>query len=167
VFADRQGRLYDGSMYERTRSLGYLINQAARLTHRSIRLQLGGDSVQPAYLPVMLWLLEHDGLTQADLCRLARIEQPSMAELLKRMERDGLIGRTRDAADRRQQRIALTAAARGLAERLHGWLEESNDIIRGTILQEDLATFSRVLAQMIDNMESFVRAQGAEVADKK
>jgi DNA-binding MarR family transcriptional regulator len=154
-------------MYERERSFGYLINQAARLTHRSIRLQLGGDGVLPAYLPVMLWLLEQHGLTQADLCRLARIEQPSMAELLKRMERDGLIVRTRDVADRRQHRIALTAQAQSLSKRLHRWIEESNEIIRGTIPADDLAIFSRVIEQMIDNMETFVREHGVDNGNKK
>jgi DNA-binding MarR family transcriptional regulator len=154
-------------MYEREQSLGYLINQAARLTHRSIRLQLGGDGVLPAYLPVMLWLLAQHGLTQADLCRLARIEQPSMAELLKRMERDGLIVRTRDVADRRQHRIALTPHARSLSERLHRWLEESNEIIRGGIPPDDLVTFSRVIGQMINNMETFVRDHGADNGNKE
>jgi len=140
-------------MYDREESLGYLINQAARLTHKTMRAQLGPSSPHPAYLPVLLWLLEEDGQTQAELCRRGRIEQPSMAELLKRRERDALIYRERDAGDRRKQQVYLTEKARSLSGMLLTWLEESNRLIRREISDRELAAFLLTLRRMIANME--------------
>jgi len=44
--------------------------------------------------------------------QLARIEHPTMALTLKRMERDGLVSRHADGDDRGQSRIRLTARGR-------------------------------------------------------
>src|ERR1700677_3125760 len=62
-------------------------------------------------LPVLVALQEARATTQRDLARFAKIEQPSMAQMLARMERDGLIRRTPDASDGRSSRIALTDVA--------------------------------------------------------
>lgn len=143
-------------MYQREDSLGYLINQAARLTHKSMRLQLGPDSPHPSYLPVMLWLREEDGQTQAALARRAGIEQPSMAELVKRMERDGLLIRKPDPDDRRRQRLFLSAKAKRYSGKLLDWLEQHNAAINHDVSSRDHAVFVRVLRQMIANMEGAI-----------
>src|SRR6202034_362898 len=64
-----------------------------------------------AHLPVLVALRDGRADTQRDLARFAKIEQPSMAQMLVRMERDGLIRRTPAAADGRSSRIALTRVA--------------------------------------------------------
>jgi len=68
--------------------------------------------VTTGQLPVLLVLFEEDGLTQAELARAVGIEQPTMALTLRRMERDGLVTRTRDASDARRSHVKLTAAAK-------------------------------------------------------
>ena len=55
---------------------------------------------------------------QRGLARDLRIEGATLTRHLDRMERDGLIVRTRDPRDRRQVRAELTAAGRGLHDTL-------------------------------------------------
>jgi MarR family transcriptional regulator, transcriptional regulator for hemolysin len=50
-------------------------------------------------------------MSQADLARWAKVEQPSMAQLLARLERDGFVRRETDPADRRSSLISLTEQA--------------------------------------------------------
>ncbi len=50
-------------------------------------------------------------MPQSELARLARMEQPTMAQLLSRMERDEIIDRVADPADKRSRLISLTADA--------------------------------------------------------
>lgn len=63
-----------------------------------------------------LWHLRALGGTpvQARLAERMGIERPTLARLLDRMERDGLIRRIPDADDRRANRIAVTAAGHAL-----------------------------------------------------
>lgn len=64
------------------------------------------------HLPVLIALRDGLASTQRDLARFARVEQPPMAQMLARMERDGLIRRAPDPADGRSSRVSLTRAAR-------------------------------------------------------
>jgi MarR family transcriptional regulator for hemolysin len=64
-----------------------------------------------SHLPVLVVLQDGRIGSQRDLARFARIEQPSMAQMLARMERDGLIQRAPDPADGRSRRISLTENA--------------------------------------------------------
>jgi len=63
-------------------------------------------------LHVAITIQEQGPLQQKDLLRFVHVEQPTMAALLKRMERDRLISRKPDPRDSRAEFVALTARAR-------------------------------------------------------
>ena len=89
-------------------ALGYQIGLLSRLFDRMLEIELSEFNVSPGQYPTLIMLFEKDGLTQADLCRRIHVEQPTMANTLKRMERDGLIRREPDSIDKRQSRIFLS-----------------------------------------------------------
>jgi MarR family transcriptional regulator for hemolysin len=70
-----------------------------------------------AYLPVVLALQENGSLLQKQLAEKSHVEQPTMAVLLARMERDGLIARTPHPDDKRASQIRLSAKLAEVAER--------------------------------------------------
>ena len=80
----------------------------ARALDRRLRRRLGVSSGQA---PVLLALAASDALSQKVLTDIAAVEQPTMAATLSRMERDGLITRRPDPADRRSMLFALTPEA--------------------------------------------------------
>src|SRR5580693_2363896 len=89
------------------RVLGHAYRTFVRIVDAQLR-ELGFAMSQ---LPVLAALKNGKRLPQTELTRVARVEQSSMAQLLNRMERDGLIVRLPDPADRRSRLIALTAQA--------------------------------------------------------
>ena len=90
-------------------SAGYMTNWAARLFARSIDRELKPIGVSSGQLPVFFALDTNGQMTQATLARAAAVEQATMAATLSRMERDGLLRRKPDPADRRSALIELTA----------------------------------------------------------
>lgn len=90
---------------------GHLISLAARGFARLSESRLKPLGFGVGQLPVLVALQNGNASTQRDLARFAKVEQPPMAQMLARMERDGLIERTRDPADGRSSRIVLTKAA--------------------------------------------------------
>src|ERR1700760_3153851 len=88
---------------------GHLISLAARSFARLSEARLKPLGFGLGHLPVLVALQDGQVGTQRDLARFARIEQPPMAQMLARMERDGLIRRTPDPRDGRSSRITLTA----------------------------------------------------------
>jgi DNA-binding MarR family transcriptional regulator len=92
-------------------SLGYQIALLNRLYDRRLQEALAGVGVAPGQFAPLVMLFEQDGLTQAELCRRINVEQPTMANTLDRMERDGLVKRVPDPADKRRATVHLTARA--------------------------------------------------------
>src|SRR5882724_4826773 len=91
---------------------GHLISLAARGFARLSEARLKPLGFGVGHLPVLVALQGGQAGTQRDLARFARIEQPSMAQMLARMERDGLICRTRNPVDGRSSQVSLTETAR-------------------------------------------------------
>src|ERR1700742_1273328 len=92
---------------------GHLISLAARGFARLSEARLKPLGFGVGHLPVLVALRDGRASTQRDLARFAKVEQPPMAQMLARMERDGLIRRVPDPADGRSNRITLTKTARG------------------------------------------------------
>ncbi|USQ95042.1 MarR family winged helix-turn-helix transcriptional regulator [Caulobacter sp. RL271] len=114
---------------------GHLISLAARGFARLSEARLKPLGFGVGHLPVLVALRDGQASNQRDLARFARTEQPPMAQMLARMERDGLIARAPDPADGRSSRITLTETAqarlpdaiatllRGNQEALHGFTD--------------------------------------------
>ena len=96
--------------YRRKESAGYLVNWAGRLFLRGIERRLAGGNAGP--MPVFFALVAGGTMSQKELAKWASVEQPTMANTLNRMERDGLIVRTPDPADGRSALIGLTKLGR-------------------------------------------------------
>jgi DNA-binding MarR family transcriptional regulator len=138
--------------FSRTTSAGYLVNHAARLLERALAEEVVPHGAWPAYFPVLLALWEEDGRTQAELVRLVDVEQPTLANTLRRMERDGLVRRTPDQADRRAARIRLTARGRALEEALTKGARRVNErALRGLDAVQRAALLT-ALRRVIDNL---------------
>lgn len=67
----------------------------------------------PQYL-VMLVLWEHDEQSVGEIGARLHLDSGTLTPLLKRMERNGLLERRRDAADERRVRVVLTEAGAAL-----------------------------------------------------
>jgi DNA-binding MarR family transcriptional regulator len=139
--------------FSRTTSLGYLVNHAARLMERALAAEIVPHGAWPGYFPVLLALWEDDGRTQAELVRLVDVEQPTLANTLRRMERDGLIRRTPDPTDRRVARIRLTRRGRALEATLtHGAQRVNERALRGLDTAQQAALLA-ALRQAIANLQ--------------
>ncbi len=64
-------------------------------------------------MPLLEYIIEHEGCTQKDLADFLHISAPSVAVTVKRLERDGVIQRASDEKDLRCNRLKITQA--GLA----------------------------------------------------
>ena len=88
-----------------------LLGRVARGFTRIADADLREIGLAAGQLPVLVSLKKSKALSQAELARIAQVEQPSMAQLLTRMERDGLVERVDDPADKRSRLISLTPLA--------------------------------------------------------
>lgn len=137
----------------------HLVNRASRLFLRLGDSQLQAFGVSSGQLPVLVALQDGKVLSQKELTALVRIKQPTMAQTLSRMERDGLIQRQPDPNDRRGSLISLCPAA---AEKMDAIVET---LLRGN--EQALAGFEEaekdaliaLLRRLIGNLEAMADQQ--------
>lgn len=104
----------------------------------------------PQYL-VMLVLWEEDCLTVNQICKKLYLNTNTLTPLLKRMEKQGLISRTRSTVDERSVTIALTQKGIDLKERAREVPEAlTQSLETDQLTLEDLKGMKAVLSHLID-----------------
>ena len=135
-------------------ALGYQVGLLSRLFDRALELHLSDFKVSPGQFPALVMLYEKDGLTQAELCKRIQVEQPTMANTLNRMERDGLIRRVGDPSDRRRALIHLTDRAKGFKKDL---MERARQVPKQALAglsPADQDHLFHLLGAMVDNLQT-------------
>ena len=138
---------------------GHLISLAARGFARLSEARLKPLGFGVGHLPVLVALQDGGVRSQRDLAAFARIEQPSMAQMLSRMGRDGLITREPDPADGRSSRISLTEIARTRFPGACATLLQGNREALSGFTDDEAAQFLVLLARLIANLDRIASAE--------
>ena len=114
------------------RNLPRLLLQAREAVMGHTRPSLREHALSDQQWRVLRVLGEHGAVETGRVAREAFILGPSLTGVLARMERDGLITRSRDPLDARRTVVEATADGRKLVRRLsstielhYSWLEDS------------------------------------------
>src|SRR5205823_15016729 len=86
-----------------------LLRRAWYGLNQAFRRRLAHLEITPDQFTVMRTLLEHEGITQRELTEFMTSDPNTIASLLERMERAGLITRQSHESDRRAHRLMLKA----------------------------------------------------------
>jgi MarR family transcriptional regulator, transcriptional regulator for hemolysin len=137
---------------------GHLISLAARGFERLSELRLKPFGFGVGYIPVLVAVKEGKAQSQRDLARFARVEQPSMAQMLARMERDKLVRRTPDPEDGRSSRISLTQIAHARLPEACAVLFQGNREVLSDFTDEEAAQLIALLTRLITNLDRVINA---------
>lgn len=131
----------------------FWVNHASRLLMREFEQRLRPLDFGMASLPVAEALKERGPLAQKQLAELSHVEQPTMAALLTRMERDGLILREPHPTDKRATLLSLSAKAKSrLPSAEEGLLEIAERALRGFTAQERTLTLT-LMRRIVKNLD--------------
>ena len=148
---------------------GHLISLAARGFARLSETRLKPVGFGVGHLPVLVALQDGRASTQRDLARFAKVEQPPMAQMLARMERDGLIRRTPDPTDGRMSRITLTEVAEARLPDAVAVLLCGNQEALRDFTDEEAGLLIALLTRLIANLDQLAGVDpspGAPTSEK-
>lgn len=94
-----------------------IVPRLSRLMRKDLRLHSEGLFTEPQFR-VMARLYREGPQCLSDLAELQGVSLPTMSKLVQGLETRGLVGRERDAADRRRSVLALTSEGREAYESL-------------------------------------------------
>jgi len=101
---------------------------------------------------VMMVLWEHGGMTEGELGKYVHLDSGTLAPLLKRLEKQGLISRVRLAGNERKLFLSLTEEG----EKLKDKAADVPEAMRGCIdlLEEELLQLKQLLDKALIRMET-------------
>jgi DNA-binding MarR family transcriptional regulator len=104
----------------------------------------------------------HDGLTAGELAEAASLSPGAVTTVLDRLERMGLVTRTRDEADRRRVLVELTPKARELAFKAYGPVAAYASEYIEQLTDEEIEIISRFLEVAVEVNERRARELHAD-----
>jgi MarR family transcriptional regulator, transcriptional regulator for hemolysin len=138
---------------------GHYINRIGRLSQRWLEPRLEKLGLAVAQVPVFGSIKNLGPLSQKRLAKLLHVEQPTMAQLLARMERDGLIERKPDPADGRSSLLSLTPLAMRKAAPARELLMAGSRVAFKDFSPAEMATLTRLLKRVLANLEEALDAE--------
>ncbi|HTB77657.1 MAG TPA: MarR family transcriptional regulator [Polyangiaceae bacterium] len=152
-----KGALRDAKGLQQSRApdafVGFWINLASRTIVRVLDARLRPHGFATSYLPVLRALAKGGSLSQKDLARLARVEQPTMAEMLARMERDGLVQREPNPDDKRGSLTSLTRSARSRFPKARETIVEGEREAMAGFSDQEKALLLELLQRVVRNLD--------------
>ncbi len=141
---------------ERSRRIGFELAAIANLIKRRSPSIPNAES----YLTRMqMWVINYirfreseKDMYQGELEREFNITRATASNLLKRMERDGLITRENVFHDARMKKITLTEEAIRRSDEVRRHIDENECIMKQNISPEDLEVFFRVIDKIKENL---------------
>ncbi|HEX4291771.1 MAG TPA: MarR family winged helix-turn-helix transcriptional regulator [Trebonia sp.] len=138
--------------------IGLRLNQAARVVGRAFDEALAeAGGTLPVWL-ILLNLKIHRPGTQRDLAEAVGIREATLTHHLNSMDADGLITRTRDAANRRIQVVTLTEKGDRAFLSLAAAATAFDAKLRTGLDEADLATLETLLTRLSGNVAAPVEA---------
>jgi DNA-binding MarR family transcriptional regulator len=146
----RQGR-QAGAV--RRDDLGFLLAKATQRWNELLaeRFAASGHSdIRPSYGSALVPLFEEDGLRMGELARRAHLSKQTMTELVRRLEREGLVERRPDPTDGRASLLFLTARSREFEPAATAILGDLDRLVRERIGDARTAELRASLTDLLD-----------------
>jgi DNA-binding MarR family transcriptional regulator len=144
----------DGDDWDPAAWPGHYISRISRGLARVGDVRLREIGFATAQLPVLAALKDGGQLSQTELMRWAKVEQPTMTQLLARMERDGIVRREPDPLDRRSMLVSLTGEARAKLPAGRAILKQANAEMTKGLSDVEVETLVRLLGRVLANVET-------------
>src|ERR1700731_5393 len=89
------------------RTFGFLLKETSRLYVERFEQRAGALGLTLPQCKVLVFLADHEGISQMQLAELTELEPMTLVRVLDRTESDGWLERRNDPADRRARRLYL------------------------------------------------------------
>lgn len=117
---------------EPQRYTGYLIRRAQQL-HVAAWMRTVSTEISTVQYSALVVLDQDGAMSQRALCDAIDLDRSTIADMVARMERRGLVVRGPDPEDGRRKVVALTVHGRAERQRLRPLVEQVEAILTGTL----------------------------------
>jgi DNA-binding MarR family transcriptional regulator len=132
---------------------GFLFRRAQQV-HVTAWQRHVSPTVSSVQFGVLAVLARRPEASQQDLCEELDLDRSTIADLVSRLERRGLIERRRDPADRRRNRLVLSAAGQATLDDLRPRAEQVEHVLTDGLSPDDRQVLRRLLLRVLAHAEA-------------
>lgn len=137
-----------------------IVSNVMRVARKVRRLERPDRNESRGSLRLLRKLADHEGLTARELAEMMDIRQPSLTEMLNRLEGGGIVRREPDQQDHRKIRIYLQDEGREILERYREQRQQEVEYLNAILTREEQQLFCRICDKMADALEELSRKAG-------
>ena len=150
---------------EDERHIGFLISDVARLMRTAFDRRVRGLGLTRSQWLVINRLHRRPGATQSELAEMLEVEKATAGRMVDRMEKKGWVLRRPDAADRRVNRLFLTAEADLIQVQLAQIADRTVDNALALLSMREREQFSEWMRQVKRQLQAMLEPALAAVTE--
>ncbi|MGQ9856494.1 MAG: MarR family winged helix-turn-helix transcriptional regulator [Fervidobacterium sp.] len=129
------------------------LNSIQRLIYKYVHEKtLKEFNVHPGQIPILFLLKKKPGQSQKEIAKTINVEPGTIAIMLRRMEKSGLVRRVQDEKDRRVLRVFITDKADELIKKLRRIVSDVEEIFLSNFTQEEKEKLNELLRKAKKNL---------------
>lgn len=140
-------------MFNLDRWVGYIADNSSKIICDAFSERVMKLGVTRVQWIALYYLGREESISQKELAERMNVKESSIARLLDRMERDGLVERIKNESDKRITNLRLTDRGKEYRIKLLPEGEKFEQLLYKGISDEEMQVFTTVLSKMINNIK--------------
>lgn len=140
-------------MFDLDTCVAYITDNSSKIICDAFSERLKKLGVTRVQWIALYYLGKEEYISQKELAKKMKVKESSIARLIDRMERDGLVERIRNQQDKRFINLSLTAKGKELTIKLLPEGKVFQDLLYKNISDEEIKNFTMILAKMVNNVK--------------
>jgi DNA-binding MarR family transcriptional regulator len=149
--------------YSLRNSPGHLLRRAQQYAHDLYAKEVGASGPTPRQFEVLHTVAQNEGLSQTDLVRATGIDRSTLADMIARMIKKGLLSRQRTKDDARANAVSITASGRRVLSGASAAVNRAESASLNVLPRAQQGQFMKALAAYADALD---RLEGGAPAKK-
>jgi DNA-binding MarR family transcriptional regulator len=135
------------------RSIIHLLHRASQRASEIFAQETREFDLTARQYAVITTVAQHEGLSQTDLVRLTGIDRSTLADVVQRLLKRGLIQRERTMQDGRTYAVSLSAEGRELLEAIKPHARRADRLVLACLGDEDGKAAAQILSRLLRRPE--------------
>jgi DNA-binding MarR family transcriptional regulator len=145
----KRGKAPNGRNETIDRSIIHLLHRASQRASEIFAHETRDFDLTARQYAVMTTIAQHEGLSQTSLVRLTGIDRSTLADVVQRLLRRGVIERQRTARDGRTYAVTLSDEGRSLLQSIKPYARRADKVVLAALGEEDGKLVADVLSRII------------------
>jgi MarR family transcriptional regulator, temperature-dependent positive regulator of motility len=144
----------EASSNQLRRSPVHLLHRAGQCAGEIFQSEMREGNLTPRQLAVLMMVAQNEGLSQTNIVEHTGIDRSTLADVVRRMQRKGLLQRRRTKEDARTYAVKLTDEGRRILRSAEPLAKRVDQRILDALPSKDRERFIDALASIVDTLQS-------------